>query len=115
MVLVLRSIFYSHWNGSAYFRSNKKSNYAQKLVTVGLGGVVKLVDLFLKLTLLNDYWQYIYAEALTGSKRNGSSMSVPGSTTMNTLALFSTNARQTRHTANAMKHKKLHENTPNES
>ena len=42
----------------------KKKSYAQKLVTVRLGGVLKLLDPVLELNPLNDFWQSICAAEL---------------------------------------------------
>jgi hypothetical protein len=39
-------------------------SYAQKLVTVRLGGVLKLLDPVLELNPLNDFWQSICAAEL---------------------------------------------------
>lgn len=46
-----------------YIQANNKS-YAQKLVTVRLGGVLKLLDPVLELNPLNDFWQSICAAEL---------------------------------------------------
>ena len=40
------------------------TSYAQKLVTVRLGGVLKLLDPVLELNPLNDFWQSICAAEL---------------------------------------------------
>jgi hypothetical protein len=42
----------------------RKASYAQKLVTVRLGGVLKLLDPVLELNPLNDFWQSICAAEL---------------------------------------------------
>lgn len=44
--------------------SNNAASYAQKLVTVRLGGVLKLLDPVLELNPLNDFWQSICAAEL---------------------------------------------------
>ena len=41
------------------------ASYAQKLVTVRLGGVLKLLDPVFELNPLNDFWQSICAAELS--------------------------------------------------
>ena len=45
-------------------RCLRSASYAQKLVTVRLGGVLKLLDPVLELNPLNDFWQSICAAEL---------------------------------------------------
>ena len=49
---------------SIYWCYVVKLSYAQKLVTVRLGGVLKLLDPVLELNPLNDFWQSICAAEL---------------------------------------------------
>ena len=54
----------SHRSYEVVSAAHNGESYAQKLVTVRLGGVLKLLDPVLELNPLNDFWQSICAAEL---------------------------------------------------